>query len=221
MNLTVDGPVIHEEFWQGSERLYIFFGGILGGMGMSPFELARSGGILDYSRIFIRDPYQAWYQRGLPEIGDSVYEIARHLQNRIAASGAEEVRFVGNCMGGYAAILMCSLLNTGRAIAFAPQSFVSPEKIQHFGDLRAPDKLAAMYQYRTGEHIYDLQLWLQQHSPEISADVYVCSTYEQDLAHARELSVLKNIRIHQCDKGGHRVVVHLHQLGRMPEILAA
>lgn len=213
--------VIEEAIWQGSDRLYILFGGVLGQFGMSNFEFARSARILDYSHIFLRDPSRSWYQNGLPGIGGTVQEIADFLARRIDDIGATDVRFIGNCMGGFAALLFCSLVRQGRAIVFAPQSFLSPERCNFHEDHRVPHLLKNLWSTPSEAHIYDLQPWLKANRPELSAEIYVSTSDRHDLAHARELSGFKNIRINYFEEGGHALIRHLGTQGLLPAILNA
>lgn len=212
-------PLVQEEFWQGSRRIYIIFAGLMGHIGMPPEVLFRSGGIIDQSRIILRDPYQNWYQRGVPTVGRDVFEVAEFLERRIAASGASEVRFFGNCKGGFAALLFCSLLGRGHAVATVPQTYLSPERQRLSGDPRGQALTAEMYQHRAERHIYDLKPWMAQHSPNISADIYVANN-PYDLAHARELEGFQNIRVHYLKEGGHRVAMKLEREGRLERMLA-
>lgn len=211
-------PPVSEEFWQGSERLYIFFSGLMGLMSIPTDVFFRNCGLLDQSKLILRDPHHAWYQRGLPEIADDVQGIARFLEDRIVASGAREVRFVGNCKGGFAALLFCSLLRRGKAIAFVPQTFLSPERQTE--DPRQPYFVEEMHRHRTDRHIYDLRPWMQQHSPDIEAEVFVGNN-PFDLVHANDLEGFRNIRVHHVGAGGHRVAAQLNKEGRLPGILAA
>lgn len=212
-------PPYEEDFWQGSDRLYIMFSGARGHLGLPKLEYARSAGIIDHNRLLLRDPFSAWYQRGIPTVGEDVHAIARFLENKITESGASDVWFVGNSMGGFAALLFCSLTATGRAIAFAPQTFLSPEKVKFFGDTRRPEAVAEMHSHRTANHIYDLQPWLKRHSPDISADLYYDDSYAFDLHHANELKGFRNIRHHPFQQGGHRIIIHLYQQGLLEGIL--
>ena len=87
---------ISENLVPGSEKLYFFFGGIEGAIGIHPFEFYRSARILDCSRIFFRGPFQSWYQRGLPTVGGDALAIGDYLNARIMESGASQIYFVGN-----------------------------------------------------------------------------------------------------------------------------
>ena len=72
----------------------------------------------------------------------------------------------------------------------------------------------------TDSHIYDLRSWFQENAPDVSADIYVSTQNPFDMAHANDLIGFRNIRIHEYEKGGHRLIIHLHQAGLLPEILA-
>lgn len=208
-------PVYFEEYWQGSERFYICLAGILGGIGMTPLEFSARTGIADYSRIFLRDVQRAWYQRGLTGIGENIHDVARFLDQKIIESGAKEVRFVGNCMGGHAAILLCALIGKGRAFAFAPQTHVIPGDPRHQVAVGLVD-----VDEKNPNHIYDLPVWLRANAPNVQADVYVSLDHADDLLHAKAVEGFKNIRVHYLDKGGHRAIIRAHQLGILKTILA-
>lgn len=220
-------PFVREDFWQGSNRLYVCFGGLDGSLGLPLMEFCRTGRILDYSRILLRDPHLAWFQRGIPAIGETVHEVADFIQQRIEASGAKEIRFVGSKMGGYAALLFCSLLNRGRAVVFSPQTFIEPEKLKRLGDDRALGNepfiklLDAMTRHRSAEHIYDLQALLEIKTPNLAADVYVSSASSTERLHANELSGFKNIKIHAVENGERSLLALLSQSGQLAAALAA
>ncbi|MBC7802520.1 MAG: hypothetical protein H7Y16_01485 [Candidatus Parcubacteria bacterium] len=210
---------IKEELVPGSDSLFVIFGGIAGAVGMPPFEFYRTSRILDDSKIFLRDPRQAWYQRGIASVGDDVYAIRDLLRDRIAAAAPSKVRFIGNSMGGYAAILLCAMLKVGRAIAFSPQTFVSPERRLESGDERWHAPIAEMHRHRTQSHIYELRSWLRRHDPDIQADVYVSRNHALDWLHARELEGFANIRLHEFGLGEHNLVRHFRDAGTLHAIL--
>jgi hypothetical protein len=205
-------PIYFEEYWQGSGRFYICLAGLLGGVGMEPVEFSARAGIADYSRIFLRDPHCAWYQLGLPGIGENIHDIARFLDRKIVESGATDVRFVGNCMGGHAAILLCALIGKGRAYAFSPQTGVRAGDPRHH-------RAAGLVSSHNPDHIYDLPPWLREHAPEVRADVYACLDHEGDVAHAKAVEGFRNIQVHYLDKGGHRAIIRAHQLGIFQRVL--
>ena len=110
-----DQAPLLEEILSESERLYFIFGGILNRIdGMLPFEFYASSRILGYSKIFFRDFSQSWYQSGLRGFANDIYELESFIKQRISALQPSKVYFVGNSMGGFAAILFASM-QIGRA----------------------------------------------------------------------------------------------------------
>jgi len=216
---TTDVPPISENLVPGSGKLYFFFGGIIGAIGMPPFEFYQSAQILNCSRIFLRDPYQSWYQRGLPTVGNDAFAIGNYLKAMIMESGASQIYFVGNSMGGFAALLFCSMLRCGRAIAFAPQTFVSQDKRLDFGDLRWAPKIESMHKNCTASHIYDLKIWIQDQFPELRASVYVSTADILDMRHAKQLEGFANIDINHYPDAGHTLVRWLRDEGMLSQIL--
>lgn len=212
-------PPVSESLIAGSGKLFLFFGGVVGKIGMPPFEFYRSAGLLDYSRIFLRDASQAWYQRGLPGIGASAQEVGAYLLARIEESGASEIRFVGNSMGGYAALMFCAMLGRGRAIAFAPQTFLGADKRTRHGDQRWSRQIESMQAAGVASDICDLRSWIRERWPEMTADVYVSSADALDMLHAEELGGFPNIRIHCFADAGHEIVRKLRDDGVLARIL--
>jgi hypothetical protein len=214
-----DSSPVSENLIPGSARLYLFFGGIVGAIGMPPFEFYQASRILDYSRIFLRDLSQAWYQRGLPTIGGDAHAVGEYLRRKIIESGAPEVYFVGNSMGGFAALLFCALLRQGQAIAFAPQTFVSREKRLHHGDDRWARQIETMHGGRAASDVYDLKAWIRGRHPEMRAGIYVSSLDPLDMLHAGELTEFPNITIHRFPEAGHKLVTRLRDDGLLARIL--
>ena len=153
---------IREELTPGSRKLYFMFGGIAAGLAMPPFEFYSSAKIIEENKIFLRDFSQAWYQNGLPGVGKTFYSVGNFIEQKIAELEPEEVFFVGNSMGGYAAILFASLIGMGTAIAFAPQTFVSPLKRLRHREQRWSKQINKMH-LRTAlkPHVWDLEAWLK------------------------------------------------------------
>jgi hypothetical protein len=213
-------PPISENLVPGSKKLFLFFGGLVGSIGMFPFEFYRSAQILDHSKIFFRDISQAWYQRGLPGIGGNALAIGDYLQAKIGESGATEIRFVGNSMGGYAALMFCAMVGRGKAITFAPQTFICPKKRLQLGDDRYQDKVQALHQNPNATDIIDLKRWISERHPQIEAQVHVSDEDPIDRVHANELDGFANIAIHRYEQGGgHDLVQWLRDVGELARIL--
>ena len=214
-------PAILEELIPGSSKLYFLFGGVAAEMAMPPFEFYASARIIEENKIFLRDFSQAWYQNGLPGVGGDLYAIRDFIQAKIAELNPAEVFFVGNSMGGYAAILFASLVGRSTAIAFAPQTFVSPVKRLRHRDRRWFKQIAGMY-LRTvfKAHIWDLKACLKPLQNETRIEIFVSEDDPLDYLHALRLQGLEGVQIHECPVGGHTLVKQLRDEGKLPAILA-
>lgn len=214
---------ILEEINRKSNKLYILFGGIAHAMGMPPFEFYNSSRIIKENKLFLRDFCQSWYQRGLPEIGKSVFDIGKFLEKKIRQIEADEIFFVGNSMGGYAAILFASMLGRGKAIAFSPQTFISPIKRMIYRDRRWIKQTRNTYKatlLRIPSPIYDLKKLISKNSVSAyTVDIYVSRNDKMDLVHAERIEKFKNISVHKYDVAGHDLVKYLRDTDHLQAIM--
>ena len=213
-------PSVLEELVPSSNRLYFIFGGIAAEIGMPPFEFYNASRILNENKIFLRDFTQSWYQNGLPGLGRDVFEIADYLAERIREVNPVDVSFVGNSMGGFAAILFSTLIGSGTAIAFAPQSFISPlGKLRH-RDLRWPKQVfKTCFTTLAKRHVWDLKPFLSAMPSAAKIEIHVSRMDSLDLMHARRLRSVSRTTIHEYEVGGHALVRHLRDEGRLSGIL--
>jgi len=122
-------------------------------------------------------------------------------------------------MGGFAALLFCAMLQYGKAIVFSPQTFVSSEKRQTYGDDRWPDQIKNLHEAPTAADIHDLKPWIQNRYPQMPARVYVSTSDTLDMHHVSELADFSNIEIHRFPTGGHGLVTELRDNGLLENIL--
>lgn len=78
------------------------------------------------NRIFVRDPFDCWYQKGVSDQIASVEALAETLRARVRALGSEHVLTFGSSMGGYASLLFGRLLPATTICAIAPQTIIDP-----------------------------------------------------------------------------------------------
>ena len=213
---------VHEEIVPNAKRLYLFFGGIAARLGMPPFEFYKSSQILGESRILFRDLSQLWYQCGFPSVASDVFKLSEFINRKIKKSNAKDVIFVGNSMGGFAAILFASLLGKGKAIAFSPQTFISLSKRLIHYDWRWQRQIFNTYRKSIfKKHIYDLRSVLENNSQRFSVDIYVSNNARLDCIHAYNIHDFENVTIHEYEVGGHNLVRHLRDMGQLAKILKA
>lgn len=206
---------------KSGENLYVFFGGIAAGIAMPVFEFYNSSEIIEHHKIFLRDFSQCWYQDGLPSIGKDVYSTAKRLRNEIEIINPKKVYFVGNSMGGYAAILFSNLIGYGEVIAFAPQTFISPLlRIRH-RDNRW--KMQILNTYRKSffkRKVWDLRALLARSNHRDKISVFVSKADKLDHIHAFHISGIERVCIHELEDGGHEVVKLLRDQGKLPAIMS-
>ena len=169
--------------------------------------------------MLFRSLDQAWYQRGVRGIGTDPQAVGEYLRQKIRDTGASEVCFVGNSMGGFAALLFCAMLGVGSAIAFAPQTFISEDKRRLHKDRRWSAQISSLHASRAATDIDDLAPWIAQSYREMPAKVYVPASNVLDEAHANELSAFPRMEIHRHPFAGHDLVRHLRDEGSLEKIL--
>jgi len=213
-----DNDPILEEPVDGSQKLFVIFGGIASGIVMPPFEFYQSSKILDHNRVFVRDFKQSWYHAGLPGISKDLDGTCQHLTDIIDRYAPEETVMVGNSMGGFAAILFAALVGDSRAVAFAPQTFISRRLRRKHRDRRWKGQLFRT-SLRTAFSERHFDLAELPESGHWRADIHYASTHVLDTVHAQHLANRDHITLHEHPEGGHRLVKHLRDTGQLPKIL--
>jgi len=202
------------------KKLYIFFGGIKARIAMPPFEFYKSSKIINESKIFIRDFYQCWYHAGLPGISHDIHSTSKYIEKQIKSINPEKVFFVGNSMGGYAAILFATLIGKGEVIAFSPQTFISPLLRLVHADFRWKKRI--LYTYKRSlfkTKAWDIKPLVKGHSRNLKISIFVSKDSRIDYIHASHLRSIPNIEIFEFSSGGHGVVKLLRDEGKLPDIM--
>jgi predicted esterase YcpF (UPF0227 family) len=204
-----------------SKNLYLFFGGIAAGIAMPPFEFYNSAKIIDENKIFIRDFEQCWYQKGLPGISNDIQSTAKYIQKWIKKIKPEKIFFVGNSMGGYAAILFATLIGRGEVIAFAPQTFISPVlRLRHIDARWSSQILKTYFKSSFKTKVWDTKTLLKNKKSSQKISIFVSKDDRLDYIHALHLKSLLNVKVFEFDGGGHGIVKLLRDQGKLPAIMS-
>ncbi|SFR15637.1 tetratricopeptide repeat protein [Poseidonocella sedimentorum] len=75
-------------------------------------------------RIYIRDPYDQWYDRGISETVTDWTGVSQLVQKAVADLGASQSLTFGASMGGYAAIRMAREMDASACLAMSPQTLL-------------------------------------------------------------------------------------------------
>ena len=187
---------------------------------MPPFEFYHSAKIISENKIFIRDVYQCWYHNGLPGISFDIFSTTTFIDEEIQKFHPKNVFFVGNSMGGYAAILYASLTGYGEAIAFATQTFINPYLLLKIGDFRWKKQIFNTYLYSLFKRkAWDLKPILTKSNNRPKISIFVAKDNRLDYIHAEHIKDFPNVIIYPLQSSRHDVVKTLRDEGKLPAIM--
>jgi len=204
-----------------SDTLLIAFGGMRGRIGMPPFEFLRLTGAIPVKRLFVRDLRQAWYHRGLEGHGPTLQSVADTLQELIDANHVRRLVVTGNSAGGYAALVVGTLLNADTVVCFSPQTILDLDVLGAIGDHRWDERLREV-SHDLDETWIDLREGLTAaRNPGINTryKVFFDESLEVDRRHAERLSEIDRLRLYRFGRGGHYLVRALRDCGALERIL--
>jgi len=194
----------------------IAFAGIAQGLGTPVFEFFHSLQALGVDALFIRDPSQGWYSRPIPGLGAKPSEMAATISGLAAGHfPGRKIVTVGNCMGGFAALLFGCLCGFSKALCFSPQTFISPDLRAYYQETRCPEDAAAVADAEFGD-VKPLLL----SDRNLQVEVYVGAQNATDLAHAGRLAGIRNVTLHTLPECGHMAARWLKEQGRLESILS-
>jgi len=202
------------------KHLLVSFGGIRQGLGIPVFEFFNSLVTMDCDKIFFRDYEQAWYHKGVDSEIDSIDKILIFLKKIIKEEEYKKVCFLGNSMGGFAAILFGSILNVDKIIAFAPQIFIDKKNRFFKADSRWKEQIVNLYNSPgISSEYFDLKKVIKNSNLKVDIDIYYSSKHNLDRKHAERLKNINNITLHPINNGGHSVVKELRDSGDLKKLL--
>jgi hypothetical protein len=201
-----------------STSLLIAFGGIYGALGMAPFEFFNLTKNYEVNKIYIRDLYQCWYHRGLPELAKDIEDIALFLKKAVNKTGVERVVLVGNSMGGYAAILFGTLIDANEVHAFSPQTFIDKKNCEFYRDNRWHNELDKVYLFSESK-FYDLKSVVDGYVGRCTFHIHYSTLDRLDKLHAEHLGKFAVTSLHPYNIGGHAVIKHLKESGMLESII--
>lgn len=183
-----------------------------------PFEFFNLVSAMPVARVFVRDLDQLFYQRGVRGLGPTVDDVSEGLAHLV--SRFERAVFVGQSAGGYAAILMGSLLGADEVIAFSPQTFLSSLQRRLHHDDRWPEKMAEInHMHRWRRNHLDLRRVLRRQGNGARISVYYGAGNNLDRIHARRLEPIPGVSLHPQDTASHAVARRMREKGLLQPLL--
>jgi acetyl esterase/lipase len=170
------------------------------------------------SVVLCRDKRRAWYHRGIRDVGDGIDDVASLLDGLRARSQAERVVTVGTSAGGYAALLFGCLLEADAAVAFAPQTFISPQARRHYGETRwGKHTRSLIARGALDERYADLAPVLADGGSGTKYEIH--HSHARDAVHAGYLATTVDVEDHDHGRGHHNTAALLRDRGTLGPVL--
>jgi dienelactone hydrolase len=204
-----------------SRTLLIAFGGMVGRIGMPPFEFFALTGGMPIKRVFVRDLRQAWYHRGIPGHGETLADCAESLRKLIGEHDVDRVLTTGNSAGGYAALVFGALLGAETVLCFAPQTVLDRDALAAMDDHRWDDRLAELAAAGAlDERWSDVRRALAgARRPDTRYRIYFDDSFAPDRLHAERLSGIAGVQLYRFGRGRHSVARTLRDTGALEKVL--
>ena len=191
-------------------------GGLHQQIGMPPFEFFRVLQSIEVNRIFVRDLQRSFYHGGVPELGSSIEEIVRSIEELVP--DPSRTLIVGTSGGGYAGLLASSFTGI-RCLAIAPVVSLRRLDRLRFLDHRWGDaaRLARKFARTQGEDTSLRRLL----STSALTNALVCfpSRNRVDLAHAEFLRDAPGVELLPISSKRHDVIREMRDDGTLGRFL--
>jgi hypothetical protein len=204
--------------------LIVVFSGAKGVWGSRRnFDFAQATDRLNYSRILCRDPHHLWYHEGIDEEHCGIRAFVEYVGEHIEALEPKAMMFIGNSVGGYAALLFGHLLCADSVHAFAPQTCLQPDYVRRHRRLDSPEKLDAYDRLWASRHAewdwFDLNEVLEEHNGRTTYFVHHCADSEPDRHAAEWIAGRRGVSLHGYPCDGHSVARHIARQKLLLKIL--
>ncbi len=203
--------------------LLLAFGGLVGQIGIPPFEFFSLTAQIPVKRLFVRDLHQAWYHRGIPGYGSGPAQVGDALGRLLAQQEIERLVVAGASAGGYAALLFGTLLGAEEVLCFAPQTVLDLDILAEMGDHRWDWRLGRQTAAGAVDARFtDLcRVLPAARSAETSYRIYFNDSVRADRMHAERLAGLSGARLYRFGRGSHNIARSLRDTGALERVLRA
>ena len=204
-----------------SRTLLLAFGGMVGRIGIPPFEFFSLTGEMPVKRLFVRDLRQAWYHRGIPRHGGTIPEMAESLRRILEHHEVDRLVVAGNSAGGYASLVFGTLLGADTVLCFAPQTVLDLDILAAMGDHRWDDRLLAHAAAGAMDARFtDLRRLLPAAArTDTSYRIDFDTSLRADRLHAERVAGLQGVRLYRFGHGSHSIARALRDTGALQRVL--
>lgn len=160
-----------------------------------------------------------WYLPGLRGLaGGSLPEAAQSLTTFLQRKPYERQVFIGNSMGGYAALAMGAMCHASEVIAFSPQTRFD---LPFYNSIRETRWQAEFSRLRAE---YDVDAFrvrniIENAGGDTAYRVFAGLKRNQDVAYAKDLENMENVELTFDENSGHNLVLDFRADGRLEDIL--
>lgn len=216
-----EGVAVSLDTQADSRTMLLTFGGMKSTAGLVAFEFVALTDGIPVKKMFVRDPRQSWYHRGMPSHGNTLESVGEVLRGLLAEQDVERLVTVGASAGGYAALVFGALLGADRVLAFAPQTTLDRRVLAEMGDRRWDYLLEPLYdKHALEERWVDLRTALPGAlNGHTRASVYFDETVDGDRQHGERLAGIDGVRLYRFGRGGHSLTRNLRDCGALERLL--
>ena len=168
-------------------------------------------------KLFLRDPYRMWYQQGVPEVGQTVDEVACWLRSFVSRHGVRRIVTVGNSGGGYAALVSGILLRAAEVHAFVPQA-----RLAHLEGSHTSERIRRIHSEPECQYLNVRELILNEKvASRPNIKIYYCTNDLIDVRHVQRLRDINEVETFGFNHGDHGLVNVLKQKGILTDLQAS
>jgi len=171
---------------------------------------------LNAKKVFLKDQYHAWYQKGISKEVNTVSKVANELKKIIEEKKPKHTVFIGDSAGGCAAILFGHLVGADSVLSFNAQTFVTQElRLKHRDDRwqETADK------YLDENEGFNLRQALRYHNGKTKYYLFYSNGHGLDRIHNENLGTTGGVTLVPINSNYHGVAGELKKLGYLKDLL--
>lgn len=193
--------------------------GNLGGLFYNKYPLIVDE--LNTHKIFIMDPSNSWYNKGIHPFTKNMDENIKFIQKLILGKKYKKVICMGASMGAYLGLILgCCLENEiDEVLAFSPQIFMDDKNRKKVQDKRW-SSLIEKFPKNIKEEYLDLKILFEKYNnKKTKFNIHYGKKEILDNAHIEHFVKQDNINIVEYNVDDHYITIMLHKQNKLNEII--
>jgi hypothetical protein len=200
------------------DRVVLFaFGGLYMRVGITDYEFVEVTKGLPAGLVFVRDRSRRVYHGGLEGWGRTFPELAASLRS---IAGDRRIVAVGNSGGGFASLVLGTLMGADEVHAFSPVSFIGRWRRKLHKDDRFSNDIDRMNRGPDVQRRFlDARPVMRRRTAPTAFHLYYAQSYDLDRLHSERLRRLPGVTLHPKEGKGHNTIRDLALSGELRQIL--